>query len=382
MPIRKKQFTIVQEDLQKVIDVDASDGRSVPVNMNFIDQGYLTKDTGFTIFGSATDVKRHSIFNYKKKDGTSYILGIRGTKMQRYYELDREWSDLSNSPTLTEDAEVGYYVYDNNLYFGNAVESLYKFDGTTFTAYPSAPKGNILEIFEDRLFITGVVAEPLSIYYSNVGVPTTFSGTDVVKPLGTDRVVSLKNYYGALLIFKQKSIWKLTFIYDQIVNLFVPKLEAQSGSYGACSRKAVTWVENDLWFFTGREVRSIGFIDNITGVFGINQSVISENIKETLNLIDESNYDKCLTAYNDSRFYLGVPIDIDTNDTMFICHLLYNKSWTKYTGRTKATVSDFMFIDEIPYTASSSFPYGVVKWKVEAGDKVDINNNLIAEQEI
>lgn len=379
MPLKQSTFTIVQDDIQKLIDVDASDGRSVPNNMNFVDEGYLTKDTGFIPYGSSESEICHSMFHYKKENGDSYRIRAKGTKLQVYNVFDRTWTDIAGSPTFTEGAEFGYFVYGNLLYLGNAVESMYTFDGTTFTEYASAPKGNIFEVFEDRLFVTGVTAQPLSIYYSNVSAGTAFSASDVVKPLGTDNVTNLKNYYGALLMFKQDSIWKLTFVYDQVVALFVPKIESQSGTYGACSRKAVSWVENDLWFFTGREVRAIGYTDNISGVFGINKSVISEQIKETLKLIDVENFSKVVTFYNNRRFNLGIPLTADTNDTLFVCHTLYNNNWTKYTGRDKAKVNDAMVIDEDVYTTVSSPAYGTIKWNVTTEDTLPLNNSLGTE---
>ena len=366
MPLRKTKFTIVQNDLQKIIDVDASDGRSVPINMNFIDEGYLSKDTGIELFGDVQAALFHSLFHYKKKNGTSYIIGASGTKLKVFNTGTLVWDNLS--PTYTAGAEFGFVVYNDILYGCNAVESFFSWDGTTFTNFAPAPKGNILEVFEDRMFVTGVTAEPLTAYYSGVGTPTTFAGADLIKPLGTDSLTNLKNYYGTLLIFKQDSIWKLTFIYDQIVNLFVPKLEAQSGTYGACSRKAVSWVENDIWFFTGQEVRAIGFTDNASGVFGINRSVISDSIKETLKNINVSDYSKIVTFYNDRRFYLSVPLTVGTLDTVFVCHTLYKNAWTKYTGRDKARVNDFIAIDNVVYSTKASSTFGSIKWTAALND--------------
>ena len=180
-------------------------------------------------------------------------------------------------------------------------------------------------------------------------------------------------------MFKKDSIWKLTFVYDQVATAFVPKIDSQSGTYGACSRKAVEWVENDLWFFTGTEVRAIGITDNITGALGINKTVISENIKETLKLIDFDNWSKVVTFYNNRRFYLGIPLDGDEVDTLFVCHTLYKNSWTKYTDRDKANVNGFMIIDEIIYSSTSQVPYGIIKWTVEDDDADDINNSLSTE---
>jgi len=360
MPLTKTRFTLRLDNLQDAIDVDDNAGRSVPVNMNFVDEGYLTKDTGFELFGAVDASLRHSLFHYKKKSGTSYILSATGTKLQVWNNTTLVWDDLS--PTFTAGAEFGFYVYDDFLWGCNGVEDYFKWDGTTFTTYASAPKGNVLEIFEDRMFVTGVTAEPLSYYYSAVADPSTFPVEGVVKPLGTDHAKTMKNYYGTLLLFKAASIWKLTFEYDQVLGAFIPKIANQSDDYGACSRKAVAAVENDLWFFTGREVRAIGFQDNQIGVFGINRSVISEPIKETLQLIPFAYFDKCAAFYENRRFYLSVPLTSATADTTFVCHTLYANSWTKYTGRDKAKINDFMVIDDVIYTTVASGNFGCIKW--------------------
>ena len=439
---RKTPFNQIFNDLTKVIDVDDSAGRSVPINMNFIETGYLTKDTGSSMFGAVESTLCHSEFNYKKKDGTQYRIRGNGTFLQKYNTVTSLWENLSSatatmtiatpavvtsvahglksgskfsftttgalptgvtagtqyfviatgltvdafqfSATLagaaitstgsqsgvhtisrryTADAEFGFYVYDDILYFGNAVESYTSWTGTVFTEFDTAPKGNILEVFEDRMFIAGVTAQPLTMYYSGVATPTVFAGADVIKPLGTDSVTGLRNYYGTLMIFKQKSIWKMTFIYDQLLSLFVPKIELQSGNYGACGRKAVSWVENDLWFFTGSEVRSIGFKDQQTGVFGVNKTVISEPIKETLKLISVSNYNYVTTFYYDRKFYLAIPLGIElANDTVFVSHLLYQNNWTKYTDRPKAKANNFIEVDDVVYSSLSTGNYGSLKW--------------------
>ena len=444
-PLQKEKFLIIKDDLQKEIDVDDSAGRSVPINMDFVDEGYLSKAKGCELFGSNMTEKFHSLYHFKKKSGTTYTLGVSGTKMYKYNSSTTAWEILTSGavtmtiatpavvsqtahglkagskiiftttgalPTgvtagqvyyvivtgltadafqfsataggtavdtsgtqsgdhtitriYTANAEFGYIVYDDNLYFGNAVENYTKFTGTAFTEYTDAPKGNIMEVFEDRMFIAGVLAEPLSVYYSKTADPVDFTVSTtaggVVKPLGTDFVTNLKAYYGQLLIFKADSIWKLTFIYDSVVTLFVPKLEIQSGTYGACGRKAVTWVENDLWFFTGREVRSIGYRDQQLGVLGVNSSIISDQIKETLYNVSATYYSKVVVFYNNRRFYLAVTLDSTENNTVFVSHLLYKAVWTKYTDRLLSNIQDVMVIDNIIYTAISQTIYGCLVW--------------------
>ena len=117
-----------------------------------------------------------------------------------------------------------------------------------------------------------------------------------------------------------------------------------------------------MMFFTGREVRAIGFKDQQTGVLGVNNSVISDNIKETLYTIEIANYSEIATFYNNRRFYLSVPIGSATNNTVFVCHLLYKNNWTKYSDRIKSKINEFIVIDDIIYSGKSSAPFGTLKW--------------------
>jgi len=446
MPLKKQSFSIVQDNMSEAIDIDDSRGRSVPVNMNFIETGYLTKDTGYSVFGATETLQPHSLFNFEKKNGTSYFMRVLGTYLQKYNTTTNLWENIvwggtatitiatpgvitktahkfgvdsqvvfsttgalptgivagttyyvistvlatdsfqisatkggsaiatSGSQSgvhtvqkiFTANAQFGYKVDSAGdiLYACNAVDSMFTWDGTTFTDYSSAPKGNILEIFEDKLYVAGVTAEPRTVYYSNSGVLSTFTGTDVFKPLGTDKITGLVNYYGFLLVFKEKSIWKVTRVQDNI-GTYYNKQELQSGNYGACSRKAIVWVENDIWFYTGREVRAFGFKDQQTGVLGINTSVLSEAIKETLNNVNESNFPYTSCYYNNRKFYLSISLSSVTptiNDTIFVCHTLYKNSWTKYTSRDKAKALELYSIRDTIYSVKNVTPFSVLKW--------------------
>jgi len=373
MPFKKSKFSIIQDNMVDAIDVDDTRGRSVPSNMNFIETGYLSKDTGFSLSGATETTAIHSMFNYEKKDGTSYFIRVKGTKLQKYNITTLLWEDTSK--TVTADAKMAYVVYNNVLYCSNTVDTVFSWDGTTFTDCAGIPKGNILEIFEDRLYVAGVTAEPLTVYYSNVTTITTFTGSDLFQPLGVDVVTSLKNYYGALLVFKKNSIWKVTRVQD-VGGTYYNKQELQSNRYGACNRLSVVWVENDIWFFTGREVRAFGFKDQQTGVLGLNSSVLSEPIKEALLTISETNYPYVACHYNNRRFYLSVALSSTTptlNDTLYVCHTLYKNSWTKYTSRDKAKSLELYSINNTVYSIKNITPFATLKW-----DDSLLNDNSVA----
>lgn len=271
--------------------------------------------------------------------------------------------------TYTAGGLFGDVEYDDELFFGNAIDDYSKFDGVLITKYNTLPKGNVFEVFEDRIFVSGVVAEPLSFYYSDVGAPTTFDPASVIKPLGTDFITGLENYYGTLIIFKSNSIWKMTFVYDQVASDFLPKLELMNKNYGCAGFRAYTWVENDIWFFTGLEVRALGFRDQQTGVLGLDPSVISNPIKETLKNI--TNKESSVVFYYQRQFYLAVSL-LGFNDVVFVSHLLYKNAWTKIKDRKKANVRCFAVdVDTSEVFFSSSLENRIFEWNDEYNDAGD-----------
>lgn len=266
-------------------------------------------------------------------------------------------------------AKMGFQEYNNVLYFGNGVDPFATFDGTRILFFPGLPRGNVYAAFKDSIHIAGVIREPLSAYYSGTGTPTTFPAPNVYQPVGTDRINGLVAYYDSLVVLKRNSIWKVTKVYDPIAVAFLLQLDLVNNNFGCCGIQAYFWVENDIWFFTGTEVRSIGFKDQTFGTLGVNDAVLSNQIKETLKLINQAGLANVITFYSNRRFYLSVPMTSSAfNNQIFVCHLLYSKSWTKYKDRTKTSVSDFVVVDGIIYSASGDVAGKMYKWSSTYND--------------
>jgi hypothetical protein len=266
-------------------------------------------------------------------------------------------------------AKLGFREYNNNLYFGNGVDPFAVFDGTKILFYKDLPRGNIYEVFKDAIHIAGVIREPLTAYYSSTGAPTTFPGANVYQPIGTDRINGLVTYYDALIVLKRNSLWKISKVYDPLAVTYLLQLDLINGNYGCCGIQAYGWVENDVWFFTGSEVRALGFKDQQFGVLGVNDSVLSNTIKETLKLINQNYLENVIVFYSNRRFYLSVPMGTSAfNNQIFVCHLLYSKNWTKIKNRIKGSVSDFVVVDGIIYSASGDVTGIIYKWSSNYND--------------
>lgn len=510
MPFNKKTVIINFADvsgrggLTKFTDVDDGN-REVPVNMNYISEGFLAKDTGVTTFGTdgASMIKR--LINFKKKSGVNYFIRLNGGVLEKYnittllfepiqaesavqtgtvatiaptagtgtlvtsgtavtgtgtaftpqltanvsyitvggkvrlvtaiadathctiasaFDVDittttaftfgthiltgtgtafntaidyvgqviRVGTEIftvlsiasatsivvDHNPIATASgiawyknsayvfdtsALMGYVQYSDVLYLGNGVNDFATFDGTTLKFYPGKPRGNIYEAFEDRIFMSGTLRDPLAVYYSDINAPTTYQTTSVINLLGPDIVTGLVNYHGNLVIFKRNTVWKVSFVYEPLAAAYILKPDLINGGYGCASKQGYAWVEDQIWFFTGQDVRSVGLKDQQFGVLGVDATSLSEDIKETLKVINQSKLTDAKVFYNNHVFYLSVASGGSSyNDKIYCSHLLYSNKWTKYTGRIKNSVSDFIEVDDIIYSASGDVTGRIYKW--------------------
>lgn len=355
--------------LSLIADEEGSNSESkdeVPVNMTWQDKNEIIKDTGIENFANTGTGIIKSLYNYTKTDATSIFIRNLGTVLQKYNTSTGNFEDFKIG--LTANKMFGYVVYDNNLYLGNGFDSYLKYDGTTVTEYATLPKGNILTVFENRIFIAGNPTNPFTIYYSDTDNPISFPSANTIKISGTDKITGLIKYYDSLIVFKEKSVWKITYIWNGTA--WVPSIQALSENYGCISPKAYCWVENDIWFFTGKEIRRIGYLQNTgTGILGFDPASLSEQIKETLKNCNQTYLSESVVFYNDKKFYLSIPYDSSTyNNLTFVCHQLYSKTWTKLKDRKKANINCMAIYNNNVYQASSEIEGRMYKWNTGYND--------------
>jgi len=355
---------LVVSNLLDIVDIDegVSGKKEVPVNCIYTGANEIQKDTGCELFNENGDDIITSLFSYKKQNGNEFLLRTIGTKLQ-YYN-NGNWTDLKEN--LTDGKMMGYKVYDDVLYMANGVDALMSWDGSgNVQVHTGKPTGNILEIFEDRLFIAGNETYPLSLYYSEPGEPLNFPTANVVKPPGTDKITGLVKYYNYLIIFKEKSTWRLQFVYEPNSQLYIPKIDVISSNYGCVSKKGYCWVENDVWFFTGKEVRRIAWLTSMFGggVVGFDPISLSNQIKDGLAKINENFADRAVAFYHQNRFYLSVPLGADeVNNTTYICHILYKNNWTKLVDRVKARMYCVTIYQDKVYFSTLTEKGKIYKW--------------------
>lgn len=226
---------------------------------------------GYTAFGDAltggTNIK--GLMDY-----TRFPSGIATPHVLAYYNSQFERFDIDGGASTTiiptgwtaSDTTVEGVHYNGAIYIGDGSNTLGKIDDTTFSVVTDAPAVRLLETWGEKMWGVDNVA-PATVQYTatasasvllNIEDWTTpgAAGAQLIGKGG--RIEALKKLNNKLYIWKNSQIDVITSFYTDSVNP-VPTLEPVSEVTGAVNQRAVTLVENDVWFLAPNlEIRSLG----------------------------------------------------------------------------------------------------------------------------
>jgi hypothetical protein len=123
------------------------------------------------------------------------------------------WTTITTGQSTT--APFTFITFLNTVWFTNGTNNYAKWDGATYTAYASAPKGKYLALWRDTLWQSGDPANPHRVYQSAAGDPSSwpaFNFVDIEKGVGIG-VTALFSVESSLVVFK---LHKTHIIFDPI----------------------------------------------------------------------------------------------------------------------------------------------------------------------
>lgn len=178
-------------------------------NMVLDERGGATKRTGCTsqgTFGAGTD-RAISLYTFYRGSGVPQVL-MHTSGGTLYYTVDPTanpvvWTQIATGLSTT--VRMSFETFNSKCYFGNGVDAFASWDGTTYTAYPSAPKGRYLRLYKDAMWISGVTGLPDRVYSSAPGDPETWpvaTWVDIAKGDG-DLMTALATDGLYLITFKR-----------------------------------------------------------------------------------------------------------------------------------------------------------------------------------
>lgn len=290
---------------------------------------------------------------FEPSGGTKIIIVCRnGSSNAQLYSWAGSGSfGAIGSANLTKDAQMNFVQAANYLFGFNGAEVVdIASDGTTVTRNRSSvPKGSFGFWYHNFLFVGGVTGNPNRLYFSNLGDPTTFSGTDFIDINANDgdSLTGLAGLYDKLIIFKNNSIWAITGFSSSTFVTDVPKgvsTNNLNNGYGTPSHRSIVTVGKEIYYlsFLGGIPHFRALTLSLYGTL-VDGGLQSLDIETTLKGINLAKLSKCAGAYDGKYLRWAVPNTSSTTNNLVLVfeptksmikdQIMY-RSWVEWTGMT------------------------------------------------
>jgi hypothetical protein len=266
-----------------------------------------------------------------------------------YNALD--WDDVTSA--------VGYVIYGRKATTDNGIgetrlaqvtTSSYNDTGSdtpsTFITPPEGngtggQKGSMVIYAMSRLFISGDTANPSRLYYSGSGTQiddfstaTAGGWVDVSKNDGT-KITGIFFYQNAVVVWKEKSIWKFSF-----TSTGLPQLELITNEIGCCSYRTIKMVNNDVWFAAIKDGRfvviSLGNVQNYFSSLRTTEKSIEVSAGSLLDSVNLASAQYACATYFRNQYIICVPhSDSTINNRCYIFDTRFS-CWVGYWTNIKA----------------------------------------------
>ena len=335
-------------------------------NIDFNKFGSVLKRNGYTALNTS------AITNSPNSDGLhwfelvssgaylSNLINVADGKLFKMDDLDGTWDDITGSLTITADNFCDFENFLNEVYITNNQDVPFKWTGSGNGAVMSVPSGltkaKCLCQFNNYLFLGNVVVSSVThksrFYWSGLKDTATWSATSFIEISKDDgqQIIEMKVMGNILVIFKERSIYNITFTGDNDIPFIVTK---SASSVGCLSQFSVQEVENGLVFLS---------FDGFYYYDGNNSYKISEKIQTTLNGYNKTriNQGRSMVQKNKNRYFCSLPSSGQTNnDTVLVWDWFLN-AWSIYDGIDASAMSTVYVsgIDERVYFGDySGFVY-------------------------
>jgi len=168
-----------------------------------------------------------------------------------------------------------------------------------------------------------------------------------------DKITGLAKWQDLLVIFKERSIYQLSFDASNL-----PVISTIIKGRGCVSHRSIDNVENDVFFLSREGVYVLGNEPNYFNTIRTNE--LSSRIHEELANIAKDNYDKCAGIFWDSKYILSVPITGSANNAMFTYDRRH-QAWSKWTGLSANCWTIYIDPDNVDHLYFGDDSIGKVK---------------------
>lgn len=241
------------------------------------------------------------------------------------------------------------------VYCGNGVDAMQKWDGEAAATVEwkatkgSIPKGGVLCVWENRMFITYVSANVQRIYFSEFGDPEAtikeYGFLDVRGPEeDLDAIQDLAVLGARLFVFKRRSV--------SYVSSSVTLANRRIGSPGVWSRFQVQELEDKLYFFNPQ-----GLFSTAGVAVTMESGSITNYFPEKLSAAHADKVRLMATRDTYPRLLLTLPIEASTTNNILI-EMVPHINFRRIGGRRYLLLPAFMLHTFVASSLSTWNPTG------------------------
>lgn len=343
-------------------------------NIQIVESGCPAKRNGHTAVGTGLSNNPKGLASYYTTS-SRYVLTIDGTTLK--YLNGSTWTSISGA-SFTSGLNATFVQAKGNLYILNGTDSVRQLTSAlTLTSPTTTPSAAFGIYYNGRHIVAGVTAQPSRLYISDstdmshfttdpslntshllepdntTDVPgaTTFTGSigvsfaniiDVSKDDG-QAITGLAKFQNDLVIFKERSIYYLTF--DPSSG--VPSITQITAALGAVGHRSIDAIDNDVWFMSRLGYYQLGNQANYVGVIRTNET--SAPIHPIIDTITPSNLANTAALRTGYLFYASIATGgTKTNNRTIVWDTRFN-AWVLHTNVNANAFTEFIDSNNIKH---------------------------------
>ena len=308
----------------------------------------ISKPTGLTatnlsgVSGTFTRAFRVSAFNAVGETIASDEVLLTNTPQDLLNTTIRlNWTTSSPASAVTGYGIYGYDSGDNRFITTVDGSTLrYDYNGTTEPSLlitapvadsTAGPVAKFIITYKDKIILGNLIGQgrPSGIAWSGGGTNVDkfnyrFGGgdLDIDKDSG-DFITGLIEYQDQVIVFKQRSIWAVTFsVEDGIV---IPALKLIMRGVGCVSHRTIKHVENDVFFLSRRGVYTLGNEANFLNVLRTNE--LSARIRPIFETLTPAQLEQACAVYQGNKYRMAYPSTTNSVNTKEIIYDRERLAW-------------------------------------------------------
>lgn len=151
------------------------------LNWRIDENGAIVKRLGFVSWGDSDEMAGTPLAIGVFNPSTGARLLVIACSDGKVYTSpgDGSFTQIPGATGYSTTAVPSFAMFNDKVYWANGVDSLQSWDGTTLSSIGGAPKGNLLAVWRNRLWIAGQ-SDARKVSWSNIADPGTWNGLNFV----------------------------------------------------------------------------------------------------------------------------------------------------------------------------------------------------------